>query len=155
MKTPTNVAEVMTCDVLTLTEDQDLRHIEETMRLFRFRHMPVVADGRLVGLISHRDVLRTAASSLLPNGRAQSEHLARTFHVRDVMTHPRVVHPETPLVAAARTMYREKLGCLPVVDESNVLVGILTDADFVRLALELLQGHAEPRSPRGTTPPAA
>jgi CBS domain-containing membrane protein len=139
---PHLVDELMSREVLSLTEDQDLQHLDETMRLFKFRHMPVTENNRLIGLVTQRDVLRISASSLLPGAREQTELLTRAYRVRDVMTRDvKVVHPGTPLTEAARTMHRDKLGCLPVVDGENRLVGILTESDFVRLALELLEGH--------------
>jgi len=140
---PDTVAQVMTKDVVTVTEDQDLRELDTAMRLLRFRHMPVVDGGKLVGIVSQRDVLRVTASSLLPNAHQQTRLLERRFHVRDVMTTGvRTVSPGSALVDVARIMQREKLGCLPVVDARNVLVGIVTESDFVALALQLLDRDA-------------
>jgi CBS domain-containing protein len=137
---PRTVGELMSRDVLTLREEQDLHHLDEVMRLFKFRHMPVTDDRRLVGLVSQRDVLRISASSLLPGAKEQTDLLARKFRVRDVMIRDvQTVNPGTPLSAAARLLLRDKLGCLPVVDAENVLVGILTESDFVRFATQVLE----------------
>jgi CBS domain-containing protein len=126
------VGDLMSRDVLALSEDQDLQNLLETMRLFKFRHLPVTDDGKLVGLITHRD--------LLPNAREQTDYLAKLRRVRDVMTSDtKTVRPETPLVEAARILQHDKIGCLPVVDAQNTLVGIITDADFLRLALRVLE----------------
>jgi CBS domain-containing protein len=136
---PKTVAELMSRDVLTLREDQDLRHLGEVMSLFKFRHMPVTEDQRLVGLVSQRDVLRVSASSLLPGAKEQTDFLAGKFRVRDVMVRDvMTVNPETALSSAAKILLQHKLGCLPVVDEQNVLVGILTESDFVRFATQVL-----------------
>ena len=141
---PGIVSQLMSKDVLTLTEDQDLSHLDAAMRLLRFRHMPVVDDKRLVGLVTQRDLLGVAASSLLPKAREQTELLEQRFRVRDVMSrNVRTVHPDTPLADAARILYAEKLGCLPVVNAENVLVGIVTEADFVLLASRLLEGRTD------------
>jgi CBS domain-containing protein len=130
----------MSRDVLTLREEQDLHHLDDVMRLFKFRHMPVTDDRRLVGLVSQRDVLRISASSLLPGAKEQTDLLAKKFHVRDVMIRDvQTVTPGTLLSAAARLLLRDKVGCLPVVDEENVLVGILTESDFVRFATQVLE----------------
>jgi CBS domain-containing protein len=134
----------MSRDVLSLREDQDLEHLGDTMHLFKFRHMPVTEERRLVGLISQRDLLRISASSLLPGSSEQTAHLSKNFRVRDVMVRDvKTVNPETSLSVAARLLSQHKLGCLPVVDEHNVLVGILTESDFVRFALRVLE--EEPR----------
>jgi CBS domain-containing membrane protein len=137
---PETVGQIMSRDVLTLSEDQDLAHLETTMRLFRFRHLPVTDEGKLVGVVTQRDLLRIAGSSLLPHAGEQTQALQRRFRVRDVITRDvRTVRPDTPLAEAARIMNAEKLGCVPVVDGANVLRGIVTEADFVLLALRLLQ----------------
>jgi CBS domain-containing protein len=150
MKFPRLVGELMSRDVLSLTEDQDLRHLDDAMQLFKFRHMPVTDDDRLTGLVTQRDLLRVSASSLLPAARQQTELLAKSYRVRDIMTRtPKSVRPETRLLDAARLMQHEKLGCLPVVNADNVIVGILTEADFLRLAVELLEDDA-PASPDPT-----
>lgn len=137
---PKVVGDWMTTDVVSLTEEQDLRFLEDIMRVMRFRHMPVVDEDRLVGLISHRDVLRISASSLLPAARESSEYLQKRFKVRDVMQRDVNAIPPTMLLKdAARLMVTEKLGCLPIVDEHNCLLGIITESDIVRLAMELLE----------------
>jgi CBS domain-containing protein len=139
-KRPQTVNDLMSKDVLCLAEEQDLRHLDDAMRLLKFRHMPVTADGRLVGIVTQRDVLRLSASSLLPGAKEQTAFLARTFLVRDVMIrNVKTVTPGTALSTAARLLLREKLGCLPVVDDRNVVVGILTESDFVRFATQVLE----------------
>jgi CBS domain-containing membrane protein len=133
-------ADIMSKDVVTLEEAETLEFVEESMRALRFRHMPVMDRGRLVGLISHRDVLRVSASSLLPEGQQQTRYLAKKFLVRDVMTRDvATVKPDTPLLEVASRMRKGKLGCVPVVDGENTLVGIITEADFVDLCVRLLQ----------------
>jgi CBS domain-containing protein len=134
------VSDLMSRDVLCLSEDMDLAHIDDAMHLFKFRHMPVTEDGQLVGVVTQRDVLRVCASSLLPNAAEQTAHLAKTYRVRDVMTRDvKSIRPSAPLTEAAKILIHEKIGCLPVVDEGNLLVGILTDSDFLRLALRALE----------------
>ncbi|HEX7670025.1 MAG TPA: CBS domain-containing protein [Polyangiaceae bacterium] len=157
MNIPRLVGDLMSRDVLSLSEDQDLLHIDDTMRLFRFRHMPVTNDGRLVGLVTQRDLLRVSASSLLPSAREQTDLLAKRCRVRDIMTHaPKAVGPDTRLRDAAHLMQHEKLGCLPVVNADNVLVGILTEADFLRLVVQLLErDFSEPPEPLTEGAPAS
>lgn len=141
---PRVAADIMNRELVTLEETQNLRFLPEVMKIFRFRHMPVVDGDRLVGLVTERDVLRVSASSLLPTAREQTDFLARTFVVRDMMTRDvRSVRPDTPLAEVGRMMRRDKIGCVPVVEGENKLVGIITEADFVTLSLRLLD--AEPR----------
>lgn len=138
MTTPQLVSEVMTKDVVSVSEDQTLADLLTSMRGMRFRHTPVTDDGRLVGLLSERDLLRMSSSSLLPH-RDGDEILHRRFHVRDVMTKDvATVSPSTILRHAGALMLEKRIGCLPVVDEKNVLVGIITTSDFLKMAISLL-----------------
>jgi len=123
------VADLMTRDVLTVSPADDLSLAETVLALGGIRHLPVV-DGnqRLVGLISHRDVLRTC-SNLPPEAK-------RAMLAGEVMTRGlHTVRSFTPLEQALTTILHYKIGCLPVVDEKNHLIGILTEADVVRFAL--------------------
>ena len=136
---PKLASEIMTKDVVTLDERQSLENLEHAMNVLRFRHMPVVDGHRLIGLLSHRDLLRTSASTLLPARRQQADFLAKQFTVSDVMTRDvKTVHPDTPLSEVAAMMRRSKLGCIPVVKGEGALVGIITEADFVKLCERLL-----------------
>jgi CBS domain-containing membrane protein len=95
------------------------------MELSCFRHFPVMKDGRLVGVVSHGDLVRAGADQL----------------VRDVMSDDiKTVAPETPAHEAAYLILRHRIGCLPVVDGEGRVVGIVTDTDFVRAAYVLLGG---------------
>ncbi|MEI8255846.1 MAG: CBS domain-containing protein [Deltaproteobacteria bacterium] len=137
-RTPRMAGDVMTVDVVTLDENDTLEHLGDAMRLMRFRHMPVVEDGRLVGLVTQRDVLRVSASSLLPS-RAQDRFVSERFRVRDIMTKDVwAVPPATPLVHVVEQMIARKIGCVPVVEQDHRLIGLITEADIVKLALELL-----------------
>ncbi len=138
-KLPRKVSDIMTRDVYSIDEDDTLTNLLETMNSMRFRHTPVTDDGNhLVGLLSERDLLRVSASSLLPSGQ-QDSFLKNQFHVRDIMQRDvQSVRPEARIADAGRLMLRERIGSLPVVDDSNELVGIVTESDLVELALELL-----------------
>jgi CBS domain-containing protein len=126
-----SVADFMTKDLVTVREADDVALAESLLRLGGIRHLPVVRAGRLVGLVTQRDVLRTGES-----GRPA----ARDRPVSEVMTHEVVtVRPTTGLAQAARTMLERKFGCLPVCDDDGKLVGIVTEADFVRFAADVVR----------------
>jgi CBS domain-containing membrane protein len=125
-----SVADFMTKDLVTVREGDDVALAESLLRLGGIRHLPVVRDGKLVGLVTQRDVLRSGES-----GRAS----ARDLPVSEVMTRELVtVRPTTGLAQAARTMLERKYGCLPVCDDDGKLVGIVTEADFVRFAADVV-----------------
>jgi CBS domain-containing protein len=126
------VSELMTRELVTLKETQNLAIADELLRLNRIRHLPVVRQGKLVGLITHRDLLK--ATGLKCPDPAQQPLWASDIMTRDVRT----VGPDTPLREAVSVMLKNKFGCLPVVAEDGTLLGILTEADLVRYAEKLI-----------------
>lgn len=125
------VGDFMTAEPVTLNEDDDLGHADTVLRLGRIRHLPVVRGEKLVGLVTHRDILRVLGKNAPPWGRST---LAADVMTRELTT----VGRETPLRKAARVMLKHKLGCLPVVEANGRLVGILTEADLVRFAADMV-----------------
>ncbi len=145
-----NVEDLMSSEVITMHADSVLTDAEEIMGFRRFRHLPVV-DGpqrRLVGLLTHRDLARAAVSSVRGD-RREDRVLMASIPVREVMhTQVETILASAPLQAAAERMRKAKYGCLPVVDDDDRLVGILTEADFVRLAEVLLSNLVGDRAER-------
>jgi CBS domain-containing protein len=140
MKKPVVVSEIMTPKVMTVFEEENLLKIEEGMAHFKFRHLPVVDGKKLVGLVTQRDLLRVAASALEANAEQKNATMKERLFVRDVMQREVVtVLPDTPILDAGRLLWNNKMSCLPVVTEERELVGIVTEADFVKLALMLLE----------------
>jgi CBS domain-containing protein len=143
MANPKVVADIMTKDVLFLNEEDNLSQIGQTMERFSLRHLPVVDGRRLVGLVTHRDVLRLAVSELYDDDQARQERQRRlgenTFVAKIMTRRPRTVFPETPIVEAAEILVESKFGCLPVVDSSGDLVGIVTEHDFLKLLVANLK----------------
>ena len=126
-----SVADFMTRDLVTVREADDVALAESLLRVGGIRHLPVVRDRKLVGILTQRDVLRSGLS-----GTAS----ARERAVSDVMTRdPTSVRPGLGLAHAARLMLERKYGCLPVCEEDGTLVGIVTEADFVRFAADVVR----------------
>jgi CBS domain-containing protein len=128
----------MTREVLTVAPHETLDRPWEVMRVHRIRHLPVVdGTGRLVGLVTHRDLLAAAQSSLSFATEAERVRLLRLAQVTDIMeTHLSTAAPEEPAAAVGRRMARHKIGCLPVLDGGGGLVGIVTEEDFLVWATE-------------------
>ena len=127
------VGELMTRDLVTLAENQNLNQADELLRLHRIRHLPVVRNGKLVGLITHRDLLKAAAHR--GTDPAKQPLWASDVMVRDVKT----VRPDSPTRDAVKLLLHNKYGCLPVVGADGELIGILTEADMVRFAQHLIE----------------
>jgi CBS domain-containing membrane protein len=131
------VRDVMTGDVFALTANDTLDTLYDLMDAKKIRHMPIVnADHALVGLVTERDMLK-GALGLTDDLPVNIQHdVLAQVKVGSIMTmEPETCDPEDELVAAAQIMLENKYGCLPVVDGDR-LVGILTEADFVKLAIE-------------------
>lgn len=132
------VRDFMTTKVVTITEDETLRTADLRFRQGRFRHLPVVRDGTVVGVVSDRDI-RALRDLDVPDLPAVMERR----RVRDVMRSPAIVaSPGDPLEQAARLMYERKIGCLPVVEDGR-LVGIVTTSDVFRAFVQVM-GVTEP-----------
>jgi CBS domain-containing membrane protein len=134
LEVPSTVAEIMTRDVVTVQEDDSLANLLESLKTLRFRHLPVMDGDRLIGLVTETDLLGISSSNLLPHHAAQDRDLQERFRVRDIMVRDVVtITSDTLVQQAARLLLKQRFGCLPVVDESNVLLGILTASDFTKL----------------------
>jgi len=130
----TTVKEIMTDIVEVLGVGDTLAVARQQLARGRIRHLPVV-DGnqRLVGLITHRLILESWVSHGHPNEESPLK-VARDVPVEMIMEkHVLTVDPATTAAEAARLIEEYKLGCLPVVEHGK-LVGIVTEADFVRFA---------------------
>jgi CBS domain-containing membrane protein len=139
------VKDAMEKDVLTLHKGDFLDVAENIMTLGRIRHLPIVDEnGRLVGLVSQRDLLRASVASVLGLSRTAERDWLASISVDQVMSKSVAsVGPETELAEAVELMVRQKYGCLPVVEQGR-LVGLLTETDCLDCLLNLLKpGAAE------------
>ena len=139
MSTQMEVGDLMTTDVVTLTEDETLAHAQRWMARGRIRHLPVVRGDRLAGLITHRDLLAASFSIFAEVEPNEQRRIFSTVRVVEAMHRDVVsVSPDLGVSQAARILLENKYGCLPVVDDENRLLGIVTEADFLRLTVHLL-----------------
>jgi len=126
------VRDIMSEKIVMISADDRLSTVEDIMTLGRVRHMPVVRGGRLVGVVSERDLLRASLSNLTAFGSEQRRAFLQAVEIRRVMSSPPVViGPDDTPEQAALVMAEKKIGCLPVVD-GDELVGIVTETDLLR-----------------------
>jgi len=132
------VREYMTTKVFTVRFDKKLIAVREIMTWAHIRHVPVVnASGGLVGLISHRDLLHAAISSVTAAPEVERvRHLADVPIVQVMKTDVQTIGPEDSIRNAALLMRQAKIGCLPVVANGK-LVGIITGFDLVGIVEKL------------------
>jgi acetoin utilization protein AcuB len=131
----------MTREVVTLSPGTTAAEALALCREKRIRHLPVLEEGRLAGIVSDRD-LRSAAPALGDPGRAEA---LQNLQISDVMTRAGVItHPDDPIEEAADRMREKRIGCLPVVEDGDLL-GILTSSDVMEALVQLTGAH-EPGS---------
>jgi CBS domain-containing membrane protein len=128
------VKDLMTPVVLSVHPDDTVDTVYDLMNERGIRHLTVVdGDGDLVGLVSHRDLLRSSPIQRAEVPLFLVREILRRTRVEEVMTSEvETAAPDTPASEAARILFENKFGCLPVLDERSKLVGILTESDFVR-----------------------
>jgi CBS domain-containing membrane protein len=137
------VEELMSRNLVTLSEEDDLVRGDDLLAVNDIRHLPVVKEGKLVGLVSHRDLIRAMA-------RHERSPGSPPVMVRDIMTRSvETLKPRSAVREAIHKMLDNKFGCLPVVEDGGRLVGIITETDIIRLAGRLLDNNPSP-SGRGT-----
>ncbi|MCA9522890.1 MAG: CBS domain-containing protein, partial [Myxococcales bacterium] len=131
------VGQFMTTDLFTVRPDDIVDLAASMMEWEHIRHVPVEDDdGRLVGLVSHRDLLRLVSRGTY--GKSNEPHL-----VREIMaTEPVTVGPETKTMDAVRTMRKHDVSSLPVVQQGRLL-GIVTEHDLLIVAYRLLEAFLD------------
>jgi acetoin utilization protein AcuB len=132
----------MTKNPITVKPDLPIAEALEWMRREKVRHFPVVnKKGELVGIIARDDLLYASPSPVTSLSMWEITYLMSQVTVKEAMTAEVITTSEdTPLEEAARTMFDNKIGCLPVVRDGAV-VGIITESDLFEAFLELFGGH--------------
>lgn len=134
------IAEIMTPQPYTLGPDDTLALARELMAEHHIRHIPIVDSGsNLVGVVSQRDILAAGGAAKIAARASTATSKQEQLTLASVMTSPaQSVTEDTSLRGSAMYLHKHKLGCLPVVRDQE-LVGIITDADFVVIAIHLLE----------------
>ncbi len=137
------VAELMTREPYTLGPDDSLADARKLMAEHHIRHIPVVSgDGNLVGLVSQRDVLAAEDSSVV-RGPGGDDSTERYVALSSIMTSPvQSIDEHASLRGTAIHLQKNRMGCLPVLRDGK-LVGIITDSDFVTIAINLMEQMEE------------
>ena len=128
----TLVRDIMPEKMVTISAGDTLATVEDIMTLGHVRHMPVVHAGKLVGVVSERDLLRASLSNLSEFGTHERRAFLQVVEIQRVMSSPAIViGPDRTVEEAARVMAEAKIGCLPVVD-GELLLGLVTETDLLR-----------------------
>ncbi len=128
----TKVQDIMTRDPHTLEADDVLDLADDLMTMARVRHIPILAGGKLVGIVSQRDLFFSALVKALGLQQREQKDLMKTIRARELMSQPVItISPGASVKEAARLMGENKIGCLPVV-KGKQFVGIVTETDILR-----------------------
>lgn len=137
------VRDRMSSPAITAKPDTPFQVALKLMHDRRFRRLPVVDDnGRLVGIISERDLLYASPSPATSLNVWELHHLLSKLQIREIMTKDVItVTPDTPIENAAHLMAENKIGGLPVVGENHRVVGMITETDIFETFVEMAAGR--------------
>ncbi len=129
----------MTADVVTVTPETSLLKVGKLMKDHHVRRLPVLDDkGRVVGIISDRDVRDASPSKATTLDMYEMHYLLAELKAKNIMTaNPMTVKPSDTVEHAALIMLDNKIGGLPVVEESGKLVGIISDHDVFKALVDI------------------
>ena len=127
-----SVREIMMSRPVTLRPNDSLQLASDLISLGRLRHIPVVDNGKLLGLVSERDLMGRAPDRILNDENRNRAALLKSLMIKEIMQRRLItVEPDTPIREAAHLMAERKIGCLPIVDNGD-LVGLVTTTDVLR-----------------------
>lgn len=130
----------MTSPAMTVTPETSFQDALKLMRDHKFRRIPVVDhEGKLVGIVSERDLLHASPSPATSLSVWEVNYLLWKLKVADIMTHHVItIAPDAPIEDAANLMVTRKIGGLPVVDNAGYVVGVITETDIFKAFAELM-----------------
>lgn len=132
------VGERMSRPVISVSPDMPITDALAMFKKEHIRRAPVIKDGKLVGIVSERDLLNASPSSATTLSVWEMNYLISKVRVKNVMTKKVItISRDTPIEEAARIMADKKIGGLPVVDGERV-VGMITETDLFKVFLELM-----------------
>ncbi|MBU9889355.1 MAG: CBS domain-containing protein [Candidatus Omnitrophica bacterium] len=138
----TPLSDIMIPNPITLNLDDSFCDAAKIFSEKNIRHLPVVnAAGEIMGIISQRDFNRITAPKKNPNGEYvyNMDELAAYILKQNIIESVTALFPEDPLEKAVELMAEKKLGCIPIVDHENKVVGIVSAIDILKLFLKVLR----------------
>ncbi|MCB9007999.1 MAG: CBS domain-containing protein [Ardenticatenaceae bacterium] len=128
------VKDWMSRDVVTGAPTMGLLDADSLMREHKIRRLPVVENGRLVGIVTYGDIREARPSLASAVSTWEMNHYLASLNIGEIMTQAtKSVSPEATIGEAADMMLTSKISGLPVVDAKGVLVGIITESDIFRM----------------------
>lgn len=142
------VCDWMTDDVIAVSPDTSLVEADQIVVDNTIRRLPVVENGKLIGICTYGDIREARPSSATSLSVWELNYLLSQLTVREIMTpNPVTVSPEATIGEAARLMLKNAISGLPVVDTHHHLVGIITESDIFRMVVQQWDEMAEEPQP--------
>ena len=134
------ISEFMTLEPYTLRESDSINDAWEVMVSKHIRHIPITDnDNHVLGLVTQRDILAATEPESIRKAKTASHEVKSDLKLSDIMiAEVTTIHENDSLRQAAIYLQAHKYGCLPVVSD-NRLIGIITDSDFIAIAINLLE----------------
>jgi len=137
-----NVKNKMTVNPICIHPDQTISEVLDLMHEHKIHRIPVTEKGRLVGLVTQGVVQENSPSNMSTLSIHEMNYLLSKTKVKDIMIRKVItISPDAIIEEAADTMEKKDIGCLPVVGEDNVLLGIITTNDIMKAFVELFGYH--------------
>ncbi|MDP6037833.1 MAG: CBS domain-containing protein, partial [Candidatus Latescibacteria bacterium] len=120
--------QIMSAPIVSIERDMRIDKAQEMVKQKRFRHVPVIStDGMMRGIVSDRDLFALS----------DSHGISKSGVVEDIMTKDVLTAtPNTSIREIARVLFEERIGCMPIVDEADRVVGIITRSDILRALIK-------------------
>jgi CBS domain-containing protein len=126
----------MSAEVITITPDTTLPQAYNLMKKFNIRRLPVIDYGKLVGIVTMGDIREAKPSKEVSPSIYELNSILAALKIKRIMSpNPITISTEETIGQAAKLMYENKIGCLPVM-EGDQLVGIITESDIFRVLAE-------------------
>jgi len=135
------VCDIMSPNPVCSSHEAILKDAHQLMQSRNVRHLPVISEqnGQLIGMLTHKKMIASVLSMLNKYGQGALDRKERYTPIADIMdTKVQKLDLDEPLTIVVQYFIDNKLGCLPVVDEQNNVLGIVTSSDFVKLCQRLL-----------------
>lgn len=132
------VKDAMTQEVITISPDSTFSEAMDLIRKKGIRRLPVVKDGKVVGIVTEKDLLSASPSQATTLDVWELTSLLNKLKIKQIMRKEVIhVHPNTPIEDAAKIMADKKIGSLVVLEEEK-LVGIITESDIFKVFTNML-----------------
>ena len=133
------VKDQMTVNPVSVTSTTTIADAAELMKKHRFRRLPVVDIGKLVGIVTDRDLRKASPSTATTLSVHELDYLLSKALIKDIMTKKVLsISSDATIEEAALLMYNNRIGGVPVVDKNQDVVGIITETDIFKCLVDIM-----------------